>query len=125
MNKSNILVVEDDYDTQLFLRLFLGKYYEVDICKSDIDCYRCLEQKNYHLIIMDIAIKGIKDGLQITKELKNSDRFKKIPVLCLSAHVLENDKKSAYEAGVDSFLEKPVKNETLLSTVNQMIITKI
>ena len=123
MKKSKILVVEDDYDTQLFLSLFLGKYYEVDVCKSDLDCYALLEKKEYHLIIMDIAIKGNKDGLQITKELKHSDQYKSIPILCLSAHVLENDKKSAYEAGVNVFLEKPVKNDNLLLTINQMIVS--
>ena len=122
MKKSKILVVEDDFDTQLFLRLFLGKYYEVDICKSDADCYESLRQKWYHLIIMDIAIKGGKDGLQITKELKNDDQYKDIPILCLSAHVLDKDKRSAYEAGVDIFLEKPVRNDNLLNTINKLIL---
>ncbi len=123
MKKSKILIVEDDYDTQLFLNLFLGKYYEVDICNSDTECYSFLEQKEYHLIIMDIALNGIKDGLQITRELKTSEQYRTIPILCLSAHVLDNDKRNAYEAGIDIFLEKPVKNDNLLLTINQMIIS--
>lgn len=122
MKKSKILVVEDDFDTQIFLNLFLGRYYEVDVCKSDLDCYELLNQNLYHLIIMDIAIKGGKDGLQITRELKNSDQYKNIPILCLSAHVLDEDKKRAYEAGIDIFVEKPARNDNLLNTITKMIL---
>ena len=106
MDRPKILIVEDDSDTQLFLSLFLGKHYRVDICKSGIDCYSLLKRNEYRLIIMDIAIKGSKDGLQITEELKNSEQYKNIPIICLSEHVLDRDIKSAYEAGADVFLEK-------------------
>ena len=70
---------------------------------------------------MDIAIKGSKDGLQITEELKNSEQYKNIPIICLSEHVLDRDKKRAYEAGADVFLEKPVKNDKLLNTIKKMV----
>ena len=71
---------------------------------------------------MDIAIKGHKDGLQITREIKNSDSYKNIPILCLSAHVLESDKENALNAGVDKFLAKPVSNQILMETINSMIL---
>ena len=70
---------------------------------------------------MDIAIKGMKDGLQITRELKDSSEYKHIPVLCLSAHVLEKDKKNAYDAGVDIFLPKPVSNDHLMNTILELL----
>jgi DNA-binding response OmpR family regulator len=121
MDKSKLLIVEDDFDTLTFLKLFLGKKFDIEACRSDEEFYEIIRKCNYNLIIMDIAIKGRKDGLQITRELKNSEEYKNIPVLCLSAHVLEKDKENALKAGVDKFLPKPVSNQVLMETINSMI----
>ena len=122
MIRSKILVVEDDYDTQIFLKLLLGKKFDLEICRTGEEFYEILGNCGYNLIIMDIAIKGHKDGLQITREIKNSDSYKNIPILCLSAHVLESDKENALNAGVDKFLAKPVSNQILMETINSMIL---
>ncbi len=122
MDKSKILLVEDDIDSQIFLK-FLLKKYELYICNNESDFYRKLNQHSIDLIIMDIAIKGRKDGLQLTREIKQNILYKNIPVLCLSAHVLEIDKQNAFNAGVDYFLEKPVSNAKLLEVINGFILT--
>lgn len=124
MVKPRILIVEDDFDTQIFLRLFLSKHFEVDICRSDEGFYSKIKEIKFDLIIMDIGIKGDKDGLYLTREIKNSAKYKSIPVLCLSAHVMQQDKKNAYDAGVDAFLEKPVQNETLLRNIWTLLGTE-
>lgn len=121
MDKQKILVVEDDADTQLFLNLLLHKKFEVELCKSDVEFDKMMLEKKFDLIIMDISIIGKKDGLQLTKQLKGSEQFKNIPVICLSAHVLENDRRNAYNAGVDIFLPKPVSNEKLLETIGRFL----
>lgn len=121
MDRSKVLIVEDDFDTLTFLKLFLGKKFDIEACRSDEEFYEVLGKCCYNLIIMDIAIKGRKDGLQLTRELKNSEEYKNIPVLCLSAHVLEKDKDNALKAGVDKFLPKPVSNQVLMETINSLI----
>jgi CheY-like chemotaxis protein len=124
MEKPKILIVEDDYDTLTFLNLFLGKDFDIETCRTDEEFYVIIKKWSYDLILMDIAIKGQKDGLQITRELKDSDEYKNIPVLCISAHVMEKDKEKAFKAGVDKFLAKPVSNKVLMQTINTMIYAK-
>jgi DNA-binding response OmpR family regulator len=121
MEKLKILIVEDDYDTLTFLNFFLGKKFDIETCRTDEEFYSAIKKCYYDLIIMDIAIKGRKNGLQITKEIKNSNEYKNIPVLCISAHVMETDKENALNAGVDKFLSKPVSNSVLMETINNMI----
>ena len=121
MLKEKILVVEDDVDTQKFLQLFLRKYYEIDICWTEDSFYELLSLNPYKLIIMDISIKGRKDGLQLTNELKNSKSYSHIPIICLSANVLYSDVQNAYDAGADVFLSKPVSNELLLRTISETL----
>ncbi|MHB8853391.1 MAG: response regulator [Ignavibacteriaceae bacterium] len=121
MVKEKLLIIEDDIDTQKFLKLLLQKYYELDICWSDNSFYELLTKNSYDLIIMDISIKGRKDGTQLTHEIKNSQLYNHIPVICLSAHVLYQDIQNAYDAGVDIFLGKPVSNEILLRTIKDIL----
>ena len=121
MGKEKLLIVEDDIDTQKFLKLLLQKYYELDICWSDNSFYELLTKNSYDLIIMDISIKGRKDGLQLTHEIKNSQLYNHIPVICLSANVLSQDIQNAYDVGVDIFLSKPVSNEILFRTITDIL----
>ena len=123
MNKSKILIVEDDQDTQKFLKLFLSRKFEIDICNSDITFYESIKNKKFDLIIMDISIKGSRNGLQLTTEIKNSEKFKDIPIICLTAHIFDTDRKNAYNAGADIFLTKPVSNDLLLQTIDSFIKT--
>ncbi|MCL5030654.1 MAG: response regulator [Bacteroidetes bacterium] len=117
MEIPKILIVEDDYDTLQFLRLFLQNNFEIKDCGSNEGFYELIENFNFDLIIMDIAIKGNKNGLQITREMKTSDKYKHIPILCLSAHVMEQDRRNALTAGADKFLPKPVANHILMKTI--------
>lgn len=124
MEKLKILIVEDDYDTLTFLNLLLGKKFDIETCRTDEEFYVVIKKWCYNLIIMDIAIRGHKDGLQLTKELKNSNEYKGIPVLCISAHVMEKDKENAFKAGVNKFLAKPVSNKVLIETIDDMIYAR-
>lgn len=119
--KKNILIVEDDIENQKFFKLILSRKYEVDFCDSDKPFYTKLASKDYDLIIMDITLKQGKSGVELTREIKNSKVFSSVPVLCLSAHVFEQDKRAALEAGVDIFLEKPVPNQILFGTIEKLI----
>lgn len=121
MEKPKILIVEDDYDTLLFLRAFLKDNFEIEDCVSNEDFYKKIEKFKFDLIIMDIAIKGNKNGLQITRETRTSDKYKHIPILCLSAHVMEQDRRNALNAGADKFLPKPVANHILMKTIIELL----
>ena len=124
MESTKILIVEDDYETQFFYKLFLGKLYDIEFCRTDVAFYELIYKNKFNLVIMDLAIKGSKDGLALTRELRSMENYKDVPIICLSAHVMQQDKERAYLAGVDIFLEKPVRNEKLLDTISNFIRSK-
>ena len=119
--KPKILVVEDDYENQRFLQLFLKKNFIVFVCDSEVFFYQYLNNYNINVILMDISLRGQKDGLQLTREIKSSERFKNIPVVCLTAHAFQQDRENAINAGVDIFLTKPVNNSYLMETLLNMV----
>lgn len=120
-SKPTILIAEDDLENQKFLRILLKKYYEVEICDNADDCSELMMGKKFDIILMDISLKGDKDGLQITRELRADPRYKHIPIVGLSAHAFQRDKDNAYAAGIDIFLTKPTEAGTLLKCLSEAL----
>lgn len=115
--KPKLLVVEDDFENQKFLQIFLKRKFEVHICDSEETFYEKLSSDVYDIILMDISLRGRKDGLQLTKELRKQTKYKDLPIVGLSAHAFQKDKDNAYNAGVDVFLTKPVQNDVLMESL--------
>jgi len=123
-NKPKLLIVEDDYDNQKFLLLFLGRYFEVDCCDSSDTFYEFLSKKDYDLFILDISISGNKNGLDLTRELKYNPKTSSIPVVCYTAHVFQQDRLNALDAGCDVYISKPSNIHSLLKIIFQLIKNK-
>ncbi len=112
-----ILVVEDDFENQRLLQTYLKRKFEVHVCDSEESFYLKLSENKFDIFLMDISLRGDKDGLQLTQELRKMDEYKNAPIICISAHVFPKDRANAYNAGVDDFLARPVYNEQLLSSL--------
>lgn len=115
--KPKLLIVEDDYENQKFLQIFLRRKFDLELCDSSETFYAKLDKAKFDIILMDISLKGKKDGLQLTKELREKDDYKDLPIVGLSAHAFQRDKENAYNAGVDVFITKPVQNDVLMETL--------
>lgn len=117
VKKPNLLIVEDDFENQKFLQLFLKRKFDVELCDSAESFYEKMKEKKFDIILMDISLRGRKDGLQITQEVRNIPEYKNIPIVGLSAHAFQKDKDNAYRAGVDLFITKPVQNDILMESL--------
>ncbi len=115
--KPKLLIVEDDYENQKFLQIFLKRKFDLEICDSSDTFYEKLSQSKFDIILMDISLRGKKDGLQLTQEIREMEEYKNLPIVGLSAHAFQRDKDNAYNAGVDIFLTKPVQNDVLMDTL--------
>jgi len=115
--KPRLLVVEDDLENQKFLSIFLKRNFELGVCDSAESFYERLNENNYDIILMDISLRGAKDGLQLTKELRSQEKYKNIPIVGLSAHAFQRDRDNAYQAGIDIFITKPAQGNFLLENL--------
>ncbi|HOI28314.1 MAG TPA: response regulator [Melioribacteraceae bacterium] len=123
MNKK-LLLVEDDKNTQNIYKKMFATYFDVQVCDNDDTFYKLLRKYKFDIILMDISLKGIKDGLQLTREIKNDNDFKNIPVICLTAHAFPQDRENAISAGVDDFLTKPVESSRLIQILLKAVEKK-
>jgi two-component system cell cycle response regulator DivK len=68
------------------------------------------------VLVLDIDLPGVS-GLELARELKASPRWQRIPIVVVSASVMQQEEVRAREAGCEYFLEKPFDIDALRSTV--------
>lgn len=71
-------------------------------------------EQHLSLVLMDLQMP-VMDGFEATWQLKQ--RYPKLPVIALSAAVLDTDRIKARAAGVDAHLAKPVSMPALVTTL--------
>ncbi|MBD2742664.1 response regulator [Coleofasciculus sp. FACHB-1120] len=72
------------------------------------------------VIILDVVLPG-RSGFELCRELKADAETSKIPVVMCSTKSTDMDKFWGMKQGADAYIPKPVDQEELLRTVNQLI----
>lgn len=73
------------------------------------------------MILIEISLKGNKNGLEITKEIRENPNYSNTPIICYTTHALQRDRINALNAGCDDVLVKPVRNSELLGTLESYL----
>jgi CheY-like chemotaxis protein len=122
--KPNLLVVEDDPENQMLLEAYLGRKFCISICDSEDTFNEKLRTVKVDVFLVDISLRGPKNGLELVGELRMSKEYSNAPIVCLTAHVFPKDKQNAMNAGVDEFLTRPIRNEDLMAAIIQVYTSK-
>lgn len=87
-----------------------------------VDKIKSLPPDYYDFVLMDIQMPYM-DGYTATKtirSLKNAD-YSKLPIIAMTANAFEEDKKNAFEAGMNAHVPKPIDVDELFTTLSQFI----
>jgi len=117
-----LLLVEDDPDTQAFMKALLGRYYEVVTAASEEEFWAVLERLTPCIILMDVSLKGSQDGLTLTRQFRAEARWNSIPVVALTAYATTEDRERALDAGCAVYVSKPVDRRRLLELIRSLIV---
>jgi CheY-like chemotaxis protein len=117
----SILAVEDNPVNRLMLVTMLRKW-NCKVDEADNGAKACLlaANKTYDLIFMDCQMP-IMDGLEATRQLRNEGRNRDTTIIALTANAFVQDKQNCLDAGMNSFMTKPITNEQLLSAIQQWL----
>lgn len=119
-----ILVVEDNPINQTVMRAMLAKLgCRVDVASNGQQAITQFKKHEYDLIFMDIGLPDL-DGLQVTKsllELEKKLHRKHIPIIALTAHVMEEDRKNCMNAGMTEVLTKPIVHAQLVDLLKKLV----
>lgn len=91
--------------------------FRASTVNSGREMWRCLEQKQIDLIVLDLMLPG-EDGLEICRNLRAR---RSIPVIILSALDEETDRIVGLEMGADDYLTKPFNPRELLVRIKAVL----
>ena len=115
---NKILVVEDDVDTLLGLRMLLrAHYYPSVVARNAADAVSQTIEHQPELILLDLGLPGI-DGFELLEHL-GSDYVSMVPVIVLSGRDRSEYKERALRAGAVDYLQKPWDDDDLLETIER------
>jgi PAS domain S-box-containing protein len=111
-----ILVAEDNLINQKLILKILNKLgCEADAVLNGKEVLEKIKDKHYDLILMDMQMPHL-NGIETTKIINASEMKEKPIIIALTASVMDEDKKSCFEAGMKDFISKPLKfNEIKLT----------
>lgn len=115
----NILVVDDDKNTRLFMRAVLeAEHYTVYTAESGKKALDIMENEHIDLVIPDIMMPEM-DGYELTKALRSVNN--NLPILMISAKQLPADRKKGFLVGIDDYMTKPIDTEEMILRIKALL----
>ncbi len=108
-----IVVVEDNPDNRLLVRVMLEDRYSVTTYETGFDALEGLRHEKPDLILLDISLPHM-DGTEGLRRLRADNFLCHIPVIALTAHAMAGDREKYLGAGFNDYVPKPIVDETLL-----------
>ncbi len=111
--KKKVLYIEDNVANRLLVRRILeAEGYTVLEAEDGLSGIRMAQEALPDLILMDINIPGM-DGYEATTKLKSIAALQDVPIIALTAKVMEGDREMALIAGCDGYIQKPLEVDRL------------
>ncbi|MBF0145376.1 MAG: response regulator [Magnetococcales bacterium] len=118
---ARILLVEDNVINQQVARELLERVgLMVEIANNGREALDRIEKFSYDAVLMDLQMPDM-DGFEATTLLRNDDRFKNLPIIAMTAHALESERKRCIEIGMNGHIAKPIRPERMYGVLTKVI----
>lgn len=112
-----LLAVEDEPRNQALMRaVFAGAQYQLTIAPSVAEARAWLTTNLPDLVLLDLRLPD-EPGMVLAREIRAASGTANVPILAVTASVLEANRRQATAAGCSGFVEKPISPRDLLATV--------
>ena len=128
MNRKKILIIDDDPSfLEICSAILKESDYQVETASSSKEGLEKLVSQRPDLLLLDIMMATMDEGLNFATSMKQSEHLSKIPIMIVSA---QPDAEKGYQRSVDKemdwisadmFMEKPVNPQDLLHNVRLLI----
>jgi CheY-like chemotaxis protein len=119
-----VLVAEDNPVNQRVAEAMLVRAgHTVVPARSGVETLELLSRQKFDAVLMDVQMPEM-DGIETTRRIRESERTtgRHLPIIAMTAHALEEDRKKCLEAGMDDYVSKPVTSERLLNALGKITV---
>ncbi|MCQ2789801.1 MAG: ATP-binding protein [bacterium] len=114
-----ILLAEDNLINQKLISTMFEKIgIECDIASNGEEAANKAAEGNYDIIFMDCQMP-VLDGYKASQIIKSNPKSQNVPIIALTASILETDISKCYDAGMNDYLPKPMKYVDLVKKINE------
>ena len=120
-----ILVIDEDEVMRSGIKRMLeSEGYSVVTAEDGIELSRVLETTRLDLILLDSNLPWI-DGIDLCRLIKSNHFLKDVPLVLISDRKSRDDIEKSLSAGADDYITRPFEIDTILSIVNQRLLSPI
>ncbi|MFN3639865.1 MAG: 7TM diverse intracellular signaling domain-containing protein [Flavobacterium sp.] len=121
-----ILVVEDNAMNQMVIKMITKKWLNTQVvfANNGLEGLQTLKGSNFDVVLMDLQMP-VMDGYEATIAIRNGEAGKEksnIPIIAVTADVMETTKTRVKEIGMNHYLSKPVDKEVLYKSVCSLVL---
>ncbi|HEY2583685.1 MAG TPA: response regulator, partial [Mucilaginibacter sp.] len=121
----NLLIAEDNLMNQKLIIRILNKLgYEPELANNGLEVLDFLAEKPYDVILMDIQMPEM-DGLETTQSIRKNYSMEQPYIIAMTANALPEDRIDCFNAGMNNYISKPLKLDTLISILQDAYYTKV
>ena len=118
----NLLVVDDHQINRLLINKILLKWgISADFAENGLQAVEKIEARSdYNLVLMDVYMP-VMSGIEAVKAIraKTGTYFQQLPIVALTASVLDSQKREILEAGMNDFILKPFEAKGLYEVLSR------
>ncbi len=117
-----VLIVDDDADIRQIIGASVSAMgYLVSQAINGDEALNKYHEFEPDVIVLDITMPGIHDGLKVCEIIKSEEKGRLIPIIMLTARDRLDDKVSGLSCGADDYLTKPFHYQELQARVNALM----
>jgi two-component system, sensor histidine kinase and response regulator len=120
-----ILLAEDNPVNQKLAMMMLGKAgYKLEVASNGKEAVAKFTESpdDYDLIFMDVQMPEM-DGKAATQTLRRLG-FDDVPIVAMTAHAMKGDREMCLESGMNDYITKPIKRETVFEMIKKYVFQK-
>ncbi|GGG06764.1 response regulator [Paenibacillus abyssi] len=119
--KGKLLLAEDNRINQLVTVEILRQYgYEIEVAENGLEALRRLSEERPDAILMDIHMPEM-DGIELTQRIRAQEIYADLPIIALTANVIQKDHDHYLEIGMNDVITKPIHEERLVAVLRKWV----
>jgi CheY-like chemotaxis protein len=103
----------------LVQKVLTAKGYDVLLAEDGVSGWEIIQAHHPPLLLLDIALPGDMDGLDVAARIKRSEEFQDIWIVALTASAMQGDRERFLSHGCDDYLSKPIRVRELLAKIDE------
>jgi DNA-binding response OmpR family regulator len=121
--RSRLVLVEDSDDDAMLVEWAVSRSgFDLELARASrgSDARELLDENATQLIVLDCGLPDMS-GLELLASLRKDESFQRIPIVMMSGSEREQDIRSAYSLGANSFVKKPLDGEDYVAAVDALL----